>query len=230
MNHLVIGLGEIGTAIQNILQCDGYDYIDKKMPDSEYDVIHICYPYFEDFRTETIFYKDCFKANLVIIHSTVPIGTTESLGDDYVVSPCRGVHPRLEEGIRTFVKYFGGKKAHEAAQIFGSLGMAIKTHATTDSRSIEALKLWDTTIYGWNIILEKEIHKFCKENNLDFDFVYTLANLSYNIGYRELKQNQYKKYILTHKDGPIGGHCIIPNCELLDSWVSDVIIEKNKTY
>jgi len=225
--QIVIGLGEIGTAIQKILGCEGYDQrmglLEKPM---KHEVIHICFPYFKGFEKEVRNYKKKFRAKLVIIHSTVPIGTSEKLNS--VASPCRGVHPHLEEGIRTFTKFFGGEKAEEAAKLFSSHG--ITTYSCKDSRSIEAMKLWDTTIYGFNIVLEKEIHRFCEENDLDFDKVYTKANISYNEGYEELGKPQFKKYILKHSEGKIGGHCVIPNCDLLDSWVAKTIKKKNNEY
>ena len=57
--------------------------------------------------------------------------------------------------------------------------------------------------------------------------VYTHANQSYNDGYNELGHPQYKKYILKHMEGKIGGHCVISNLDLLDSDVSDIIKKYN---
>lgn len=223
MKQLVIGLGEIGSAIQKILNCEGYDIKIVTLLEDLYDVLHICFPYFDGFEDAVLKYKETYKANLIIVHSTVPIGTCEKIGA--VSSPCRGVHPHLEKGIRTFVKFFGGEDADNAAKIFSDLG--IETYIVADSRSVEAFKLWDTTIYGFNIILEKEINRFCKDNGLDFYTVYTSANESYNIGYRQLGMEQFQKYVLGHKEGKIGGHCVIPNCDLLESWVAELIKEKN---
>lgn len=218
--NLVIGLGQIGTAIQKILGADGHDiYKHAPQPKSEYDVLHICIPYTQSFDSFVEVYKNTFKPKLVIIHSTVPIGTSKRL--NAVHSPCRGIHPNLEQGIRTFTKFFGGKDAEVASEIFSQLGIPVQV--TKDSDTTEALKLWDTTIYGWNIILEKEIHKFCKEKGLDFNVVYTQANTTYNEGYEKLGKPEYKKYILKHYNEKIGGHCVIPNLDLLDSFVSGVI-------
>jgi len=226
VRQLVIGLGEIGTAIRKILECDGHDSYKNIIAKGEYKIIHICIPYSSSFNTTVEEYKEQFKSDLIIIHSTVPIGTCELL--NAVSSPCRGVHPQLEEGIRTFVKFFGGKRAREASYLFEV--KRIKVECCDDSRTVEALKLWDTTIYGFNIILEKEIYKFCQENNLDFNTVYTKSNVTYNEGYAQLGKPQFKKYVLKHHEGPIGGHCVVNNCELLDSWVADLIKEKNELW
>lgn len=224
MTQLVIGVGEIGSAIKQVLDCDGYDEF-KKMTEvqNEYDVLHICFPYNDDFIHQVKSYQRWFNPILTIIHSTVPIGTSEILRS--VSSPVRGVHPHLFEGVKTFVKFFGGEKSRTAAKLFTNVG--IKTQIHPDSRTIEAMKLWDTTIYGFNIILEKAIHEYCEKHNLDFDIIYTQANQTYNDGYRELDMPQFQKYVLGHRDGKIGGHCVIPNCDLLDSWVPELIKDKN---
>ena len=224
--HLVIGMGEIGSAIQSILNCDHYDLNkDSNSCNQEsYEVIHICYPYSENFVKSTISYQSQFSPKLTIIHSTVPVGTSQKLSA--VHSPCRGIHPHLKEGILTFVKYFGGKEAGTAARFFSEYG--IKTETTESSANTEAMKLWDTTIYGWNILLEKIIHDYCQKHDLDFEFVYSQANKSYNEGYEALGYPQYKKYILRHMDGKIGGHCVMGNLDLLESEISDFIKDFNQ--
>ncbi len=226
MKHLVIGYGEIGKAISSILECDAHDSLQKVVAEGIYDTLHICFPFSENFIEEVRAYREYFGADLVIIHSTVPIGTTETVGAWAVHSPCRGVHPHLEHGIRTFVKFFGGDRCNAASDIFQQL--QIPTFCTLHACNTEALKLWDTTVYGFNIILEKEIHRFCEANGLDFDVVYKLSNLSYNSGYEKLKMTHYKKYVIEHREGKIGGHCVIPNCNLLDSWIAQLIIDKNE--
>lgn len=209
MVHLTVGLGEVGKAINKIV---GGSYVttNKSTWDgSNVDVVHICIPYSKDFWAIVEAYKEV--GGLVIVHSSVPIGTCDALG--VVHSPIRGVHPHLEEGIRTFVKYFGGDRAHKAATIFRKLG--IKTKVYDQARTTEAIKLWDTTQYGRLIMLEKEIHAFCKKHNLDFKAVYTQANKDYNKGYVELGRPEVVRPYLKHIEGPIGGHCVIPNAKLL---------------
>jgi hypothetical protein len=220
-SNLVIGLGQIGTAIKEILQCDGQDK--EILFSGHYDVLHICIPALKNFVEVVEMYRELYTPNLIIVHSTVPIGTCKQLGA--VHSPCRGIHPNLKEGIMTFVKYFGGEKAEEASQIFTEKGIKVK--CIKDSNTVEALKLWDTTQYGWNIMLEKEIYKYCQENGLDFDLIYTDANKTYNEGYEELGHPEYKKYILKQVDGTVGGHCVLQNLPLLGGLIADTINEYN---
>jgi hypothetical protein len=223
MMHLTIGGGQIGTAISSILSSDIHDPYKGVYGTGHYDMLHICIPYDQWFKEAVKGYIEEFRPSLTVIHSTVPVGTSEELGT--IASPCRGVHPKLEEGIRTFVKFFGGPNSILAGDVFYSLG--IDTVCIEDSRSVEAMKLWDTTIYGLNIMLEKEIYRYCQDHGLDFDVVYKWANTTYNDGYEKLGRPEYKKYILEHKEGPLGGHCVIPNLDMLDSWVSNLIKLKN---
>lgn len=209
MVHLTVGLGEVGKAINKIV---GGVYIDNKSSTwdgNNIDVVHVCIPYSKDFENVVSSYK--YIAPLVIVHSSVPIGTCDKLG--VIHSPIRGVHPRLEKGIRTFVKYFGGKDAQKAAKIFKKLG--ITTKVFTKAKTTEAIKLWDTTQYGRLIMLEKEIYEWCKNNELDFGDVYRRANEDYNEGYTKLDMPHVVRPYLRHVEGPIGGHCIVSNAKLL---------------
>lgn len=220
--NFVIGLGEIGKAIKQILKCEGVDI--EKIKKKHYNTIHICFPYSENFVKNVRTYQKYFTPKLTIIHSTVPIGTSKKL--NAVHSPVRGKHPNLAEGVKTFVKYFGGQKSREASKIFAEIGIPISDGHTSDTT--EALKIWDTTQYGLNIVLQKEIAKFCEENNLDFSIIYTLANKTYNEGYEKLGNPEYKKYILKNTNGKIGGHCVINNLAFLDSKISKFILDYNK--
>lgn len=222
VSNLVIGYGEIGKAISSILECDYMDI--NILPQKEqYDVLHICFPYNDDFVAQVKEYKEQYRASLVVIHSTVKVGTTSQI-PSAVYSPCRGVHPHLEKGIRTFVKYFGGELSEGSVQIFRDKGVAcVALTEPRSTESLEALKLWDTTQYGINILIEKEIYKYCQDNDLDFDVVYTMANQTYNTGYEELGMPQYKKYVLKHMEGPIGGHCVRQNAKLIDSPLAKLL-------
>lgn len=226
MKQLVIGMGEVGSAIQTILEtADTFDILTSGSCVLEkYDVIHICFPYTKDFSKSVLAYQNLFSPTITIIHSSVPIGTSESLNAVY--SPVRGVHPHIEKGIRIFVKFFGGMKAHEASDIFKEKG--IRVSIVGDSRTLEAAKLWDTTQYGVMILLEKEIYKFCRKEGVDFETVYREFNNTYNEGYMQLGMEYVLRPSLLHKSGKIGGHCVVENAELLDSPSAKRIIEENK--
>lgn len=214
LRHLVLGYGEVGQAICKVLgQAMWKSTTSGNWDNNPVDVLHVCIPFKDknSFKEAIAPYMEIAK--LVIVHSSVPIGTCFDLG--VVHSPVRGVHPNLEEGIRTFVKYFGGKDADKAAKIFFDLG--IKTRILSSASTTEALKLWDTTQYGLMILLEKAIYRWCKRHNLNFHEIYTLANKDYNEGYVALGRPEVVRPYLKHIPGPIGGHCVVPNAKLLGS-------------
>jgi len=211
MRQLVIGLGEVGSALKNILQCDGYDAAGPLPAHDKYDTLHICFPYSDGFVGFVKAYIETFKPSLIVVHSSVPVGTCDKEG--WVHSPIRGVHPNLEQGIRTFVKYFGGARAEEAAQLFSPLG--INCYVDEKAANTEALKLWDTTQYGMMILIEKQIAAFCEQHDLNPDLIYRHANKTYNLGYTRLGMEHVVRPYLNHVPGPIGGHCVVPNAELL---------------
>lgn len=223
MVHLVVGHGEVGLALCKVL--DKPLWVDKgggTWNGEDVDVVHICIPYNKDFKYTVGFWKANVK--LVIVHSTTPVGTCDGLG--VVHSPIRGVHPHLEDGIRTFVKYFGGKDSNRAAKIFSDLG--IKTKVYKEARITEGLKLWDTSMYGIMILIEKEIYRWCQENDIPFKIIYEEANKTYNQGYTELGRSEVVRPFLKHIEGKIGGHCILPNANLLKgTWITKQIIKTN---
>lgn len=229
--HLVIGLGQIGSAVKKVLSVkydvSGIDIHDSA--DGKFDVLHVCIPGgLPDFTAIVRGYQKKYLApgGLSIIHSTVPLGTSDEIGA--VFSPVRGIHPNLAEGIMTFEKYFGGNGAERAANFFSNLG--IPTRVVPGARDAEASKLWDTTQYGLNIILEKVIKKWCDENGVSFDAVYTDFNRSYNAGYERLGHPEYKKYAIAHREGKIGGHCVMQNCDLMENAITDFIKKQNENF
>lgn len=228
--HLIIGAGEVGRGLFKVLSAryrvfirdiEGIDFGIKK-----FDVLHIAYPYFKTFIAVSRKYINKYHPGLIINHSSVPVGVTSKLGKKAVHSPIRGVHPNLDKGIKTFVKYFGGPKSKEAADIFKCIG--VLTHVVSRAEWTEAGKLWDTTQYGYSITLNKEIWKWCQKNKVPFEFVYGDFNKTYNEGYLKLGRSEVMRPYLKHVSGKIGGHCVIPNCNLLDSTISQEIIKKNK--
>lgn len=224
---MVVGLGEVGGAVQEVLACDGHDPFKGVMAkDLHYDVIHICFPYNQsayDFSAEVEKYKKQFTSDLVVVHSTVPVGTSSALGA--VHSPIRGVHPHIAKSIRTFVKFFGGEMAEQAADIFREKG--VKTYCTARSEETEAGKLWDTTQYGIFILLNKEIHLYCERYGLDYNVVYGMFNKTYNEGYSELGREEVMRPYLKYMPGQIGGHCVVQNAQILESPSARKIIKEN---
>lgn len=223
----ILGYGEIGQAIAKFYKHPLIRDLDLNSFEENLDILHVCLPYLKDFQeivTENIIE---YKPKLVIIHSTIGLGSTLSLYKKFgnvVHSPVRGVHPNLYEGIKTFVKYIGAdnrKIGLKAAKHFEKLG--IKNVKILDSSKASELgKLLDTTYYGICIAFHDYANKICTKQKLDFEDVMTDFNISYNEGYKKLgKSNVVRPVLFPPKNSKIGGHCVIPNAEILKSLFGD---------
>lgn len=229
---LICGAGEIGTALKEVLE-KKYTVVIKdveplKLEESiQVDVLHIAIPYTKKFEKIVHDYQIQYKPKYTVIHSTVPMGTCKRLGA--YNSPVRGVHPHLSKSLKTFVKYLAPQSQY-LKRYFETAGIKIKL--VKDSNTTELLKLYCTTIYGLNILAEKELYELCKKTGTDFETAYTDCNLTYNQGYKELGFPQYQKYVLKHMPGEISGHCILPNAHILKkiSPIARFILEQNKKY
>lgn len=250
--HLIIGAGEVGRALFDLLN----PKFNVEMRDvgghkkEHFDIIHITYPPIKNFAGVTRKYIKFYMPNVVIIHSTIAVGTTRKIGPLAVHSPIFGPHKRghnpgivdgktfapsakgkltFGKNITYFVKYFSGPKADKAASYFSRIG--IKTRIFKKPETTELLKILDTTYYAWNVVFSKEVKRLCDEYGLDFDEVYTIPNRDYNEGYRRIgKMSHVIRPVLKYMPGKIGGHCMIPNCDLLDDWLTKTIKERNRKY
>lgn len=228
MTNLIIGnKGEVGAALQKVLGCDGHDM--DVVPSLEwYDIIHICFPYSENFEGYVREYQKKYEPTITVIHSTVPVGTSRKLGA--VHSPIHGIHPHLEGGIRTFVKFIGAEdreNAEAVLRVFQEVG--IKGYIVKNPETSELSKLGCTTRHGLMIMEQKLFKKLCDDNGVDFEQAYTQWNGHYTEGYRVLGLPYVQRPILKDMPGPIGGHCILPNAEIIGGAVADFILEQNKT-
>lgn len=230
----IVGYGEIGKAIASFYDDpfihDPFLEEPQEFPIGlELDVLHICIPHksaVEFQAAATLAIRQYCKHGLVFVHSTVPVGTTALLTQENpfaVHSPVRGVHPHLAEGIRTFPKYVGadqagaGRMAAEHLEELGITPVVLYKSATT-----ELLKLLDTTYYGLAIAFHAYAADLCARNGLNFDMVMTEANRSYNEGYTKLgKSNVVRPVLYPPENGKIGGHCVVPNAEILRAQFGD---------
>ena len=126
MFSLIIGRGEVGTSLYNVLK-KKYDVSIRDKEDVEINkqvyVLHICFPYFKDFINEVKSYIEIYQPKYTVIHSTVPIGTSNQC--EAFHSPVRGMHPNMEKGLKTFIKYLAPKD-NFLKKYFEDAGIKIK--------------------------------------------------------------------------------------------------------
>jgi len=240
MNVGVLGLGEVGTTIK-MLAAHKYPTYGRSLEIDEIgrkkiDTLHICIPYSEKFVEVVVATIKELKPRLVIINSTVKVGTTSEIGEKtnclLAHSPVRGVHPDLYGGLKTIKKMIGGideVSSVQTAKHFGKLG--VKTFSCESPEATELGKLLSTTYYAWNIVFQKEAHKLCEENGVDPLVSYDIFNLTYNDGYEKLGKPHVVRPTLKQVDGKIGGHCLTDNAKILgNNPLSKFILERNETY
>jgi len=227
-NVLLMGMGEVGTAIA-LIEADHNNrvYVDdpkyyltyKDNMNVKCDVLHVCIPYSRNFVYDVSGVIMGCKPKVTIIHSTIPVGTTDKIykdtGANIVHSYIRGIHPHLKKGILTFEKPIGGlPKAVKLADAHLT-SLNIKTKIFNSSKETELAKLLDTTYYGWNILYAKQAKRLCDKYGCAYNNVYTWSNISYNEGYTKLGKGDVVRPILWPPEGRIGGHCIGNNFKLL---------------
>lgn len=249
----VIGAGEVGLAVGQVLDDLGnrVEWSDPKLPadlpaatvGKVSEALHICIPYGPSFVDHVQEHFRNHPTKAVIVHSTVKPGTCQLLANvlcetakefdwpipGVVFSPIRGSHRSnggLRPAIHRLVKYYapvddpGFGRYGEAEAIFLRSFRGLILKAFPDVRSLEFAKVMSTTYFGWAIAFEKRMHDACVKHGFDFDAAYTDWNETYNAGMPE----QFRRPVLKHMEGVIGGHCIIPNLALLlDDVTEDVI-------
>ena len=215
----IIGYGEIGQALDDIYLANNFIPLIKDLDrDDELggvSILNICIPFSYDFVAQVTEYIDTLKPGLTIIHSTVPPGTTKLIGAEF---------PNLAEGIHTFIKVFGGVGAIPASQHF-THDLGIECDVYESSLTTEIAKLLDTSYYGVCIAWHDYAKKLCDKHGVNFDEAQTHYNTSYNSGYTELGKPNVIRPTLTPPDGSIGGHCIIPNAEILQAELDSKLLE-----
>lgn len=235
-SHMIIGMGEIGQGLYSVIgPCLTYDKkLDQDTLDSvlnstqKIPVLHICIPFSKDFVKEVQKYKARHKADLVIIYSTVPVGTTRGFGKGFVHSPIEGRHPYLARSIKMAPRWLGsGDK--DALKRAGTMWASIveEVRMLDNSDWTEFLKLRSTSRYGVNIAFAKYEADVAEDLGMDWNHLMEFDR-DYNKLYRALNLPDLQRYVLTKPDGPIGGHCVVPNAEMLDKQWPDKLLKEIK--
>ena len=244
---LVVGLGEIGGTLFELLKESGNFAVygldldeakmrathqDRNKLPEKVDVMHVCLPCKDqkDFVAAVASYAEQFKPELLIINSTVPPGTTKKTQQNckclVAHSPARGVHESPEHmkwEMKRWTKYVGGadaKAAEAAGKHFKKMGLKVKT--LKSCAETELAKLFETTYRAWMVACFQEMHRISRNFKADFDDTVDFLEDTHRV--------RLDRPVMF--PGVIGGHCLIPNTELLlDSYDSEMlrlILESNE--
>lgn len=240
----VIGAGEVGMAIIQLLIDADYKVFAKDLnfdetQNQKVEFLHICIPFNKDFIKNATNEILRLKPTITIIHSTVAVGTTRKIFNKtnlpIVHSPIRGDHPHLAEHTKRFVKYIGpveerfGNPAKKHLQDLG-----IRVEVFRSSEETELAKLLDTTYFGLTVLYAKFVSELCGKIGLDYEKVYTKYNQTYNQGYQEVGRPEVVRPVIKNMPGSLGGHCVIPNMEILSKGVNnkwtDFMLQQNNHF
>ena len=233
MTNLIIGMGNVGTALYKVLKESDptIQTMDIKSQEvkTPVGIMHICFPYDSIFEKYVSNYISIFKPKITVIHSTIPVGTTRRLINitkaRIAHSPVVGQHDALEKGLKTFEKWIGPSShtvGMRLAKYFKKAGLKPKIKSSPEVT--ELAKLLSTYRYGLSIARAQEEAKICQQIDLNFAEVSTEFIRMYNKGYKELGIKEVMQP--NTFPGIIGGHCILPNLDLLEQQYPDLIFPK----
>lgn len=227
MKTIICGRGEVGKALATVLEQYSPEMVDPDLglhsSSVNCDILHITFPYSDGFTQQVEEYQSQFTPTYTVIHSTVPPGTSAELGA--IHSPIIGIHPFLESGVRTFTKFLGGEKASEVADYFRRAGL--KVYLFENAETTELMKILDTSFYALCIEYTKDVKRLCEEYEVPFE-AWSIYTDNYNRGYEKLGYPEYTRPNLVPIMTPQGGHCTVPNLELLDTAFTKFIKQQNE--
>ena len=225
MKVLLIGNGAVGTALAEIIRryhdLTVYDKEAATVKDeSEYDVMHICYPWHTGFAETTINYIQKFSPELTLIESTVKPQTTQTIfcstphDSKYEPklichSPVRGLHVNLRWGLESYTKFIGPtslKAGLIAERYYQSLKM--KTHLCAGSTESECMKLFNLSYYASQIAFFQEVERKAKEYGICYSDVIKFFEST-----TEQSDGQAPRPVF--KGNNIGGTCVMPGLRLM---------------
>ena len=227
---IVAGLGEIGLPILKLISkkenAVGYDLDKKLMNEKKFKkfeslttrFLHIAIPVNENFNLNVIQLYKKFQPECIVVHSTISPGTTEQLQKKLIIplifSATRGIHKRMLFDLKRYTKFFAITSSaprktfaiNEFKKIMKING--VKTKQMSKPETLELAKiLCDTSYLGWLINYSQITNVIAKTHGVDYDEMWLFSDEIH-----EALGNRPKMY-----PGYIGGHCVIPNLDLLDN-------------
>ncbi|MBC8516949.1 MAG: GDP-mannose dehydrogenase [Nitrosopumilus sp.] len=240
MTDIILGMGEVGDTLFRLLEERNFDsagidadtskcknYSESK-PIKNPEYLHVCLPgELPEFVDVTVNWINKIKGlKVVLIHSTVKPGTTKTIQNKSQIpvlySPVRGVHRRFLDDIKKYTKFISSDEKNIEPKIKIELENRFeKIDWMSTTKTAELAKiLVDTTYYGWLINYAQITKMICEKEGIDFNEMWKFADeIHENLG------NRPKMY-----PGIIGGHCVIPNLNLIDYEDLDMIKKINEMY
>jgi len=240
---VVIGLGEIGKPILKLLSKDnivvGFDLNHDLMDNIKFEkyknfktsFLHIAIPITDKFINNVLNLFKKFQPECIVIHSTIRPGTTEKLQKKLVIpviySATRGVHKRMIYDLKRYTKFFvisaNAPRSKWASSRYVKVmkGCGIKTKKMSSPETLELAKIiCDTSYLGWLINYAQLSNRIATEYGVNYDEMWSFSDEIH-----KFLGNRPKMF-----PGFIGGHCVIPNLDLIHNKTLNLIKKLNDSY
>lgn len=239
----MIGLGEIGMPLYELFSkyqlVVGYDKIKSKVDEKKINetrslpvrFLHVCIPFNDNFNKTILIFVQKYFPQIIVIHSTISPGTTQklqnSLSIPIIYSATRGVHKRMLYDLRRYTKFYAiepnAPRTNWASLSYSKMmkECGVKTKKMSSPLTLELAKIIvDTSYYGWLINYAQLSNMIAIKNKVNYDEMWSFAD-------------EIHKYLGNRPKmfpGFIGGHCVIPNLDLIKDSTLDLIKEINSDY
>ena len=240
---VIAGLGEIGKPIFKLLSKEyiivGFDLNHDLMDERKFEkyrnlktsFLHIAIPVTDKFINNVLQLHKKFQPECIVIHSTIKPGTTEKLQDKLpipvIYSATRGVHKRMSNDIKRYTKFFvisaNAPRKKWASSKYAKLMrcVGIKTKKMSKPKTLELAKIvCDTSYLGWLVNYAQLSNLIAIEHGVNYDEMWSFSDEIH-----EFLGNRPKMY-----PGYIGGHCVIPNLDLIHLDTLNLIKKMNSSY
>ena len=241
--NVVAGLGEIGLPIYKLISkaiiSVGFDTNSKLINNNEFkkfaklktSFLHVCIPYNAKFIDNVVALNKKFEPEVIVIHSTISPYTTKKiqqrLSVPVIYSATRGIHERMLFDLKLYTKFYAIEpktpRAKWASSGYSKLmkKCGVKTKNMSDPITLELAKIIvDTSYYGWLINYAQLSNMIAIQHKVNYAEMWSFAD-----EIQKFLGNRPKLF-----PGFIGGHCVIPNLELMHDKNLDLINEINNLY
>ena len=240
---IVAGIGEIGKPILKLLSKHGvvvgFDSNPDLMDERKFEryeslktsFLHIAIPVTGKFINNVLKLYKKFQPECIVIHSTIKPGMTEKLQEKLsipvIYSATRGVHKRMVYDLKRYTKFFvisanapRGKWA-TTRYVQSMKRCGVKTKKMSKPETLELAKIiCDTSYLGWLVNYAQLSNVIAIEHGVDYDEMWSFSD-----EIQEFLGNRPKMY-----PSFIGGHCVIPNLNLINNESLNIISKMNNRY
>ena len=240
---IVAGIGEIGKPILKLLSKHGvvvgFDSNPDLMDERKFEryeslktsFLHIAIPVTGKFINNVLKLYKKFQPECIVIHSTIKPGMTEKLQEKLsipvIYSATRGVHKRMVYDLKRYTKFFvisanapRGKWA-SSKYVQSMKRCGVKTKKMSKPETLELAKIiCDTSYLGWLVNYAQLSNVIAIKHGVDYDEMWSFSD-----EIQKFLGNRPKMY-----PSFIGGHCVIPNLNLINNESLNIISKMNNRY